>query len=155
MKGSASISGCGSYRYCLLREWDVARPAVLFIGLNPSTATGAIDDPTIRRCVRFAKDWGFGSLVMANLFAYRSADPAVLTSVRDPVGPKNDWWLSTLRGRAELVVAAWGGHGDLMSRNLAVMSAFPYLHCLGLTKGGHPRHPLYLPAHTEPIRFHA
>lgn len=155
MRGSASISECGSYRYCLRREWDTTLPAVLFVGLNPSTATATIDDPTIRRCVRFAKDWGFGSLVMANLFAYRATDPAVLCSVVDPIGPKNDWWLSFLRSRVELVIAAWGTNGGLLCRDAKVISKLPNLHCLGLTKSGHPRHPLYLPAATEPIRFHA
>src|SRR5580693_6443581 len=114
MDGAAIFSGCGRYRYTLNRIWDPTLRTVLFVGLNPSTATARIDDPTIRRCVRFARDWGFGSLAMANLFAYRSTCPSALPSVRDPIGPRNNWWLSFLRNRVDLVVAAWGVSGQLL-----------------------------------------
>jgi hypothetical protein len=125
----------------------------MFLGLNPSTATATTDDPTIRRCIGFARDWGFGSLVMANLFAYRSSDPVVLSRVSDPIGPRNNWWLSFHRNRVQRVIAAWGIHGALLSRDADVMESFPELHCLGVTKNGHPKHPLYLPANIEPKRF--
>jgi len=80
VKGSASISRDGRYRYALRRVWDPRNPSVLFIGLNPSTADHQQDDPTIRRCIRFARDWGFGELIAANLFAFRTKSPRLLRS---------------------------------------------------------------------------
>jgi hypothetical protein len=153
MDGAAIFSACGRYRYTLNRIWEPTRRTVLFVGLNPSTATAKIDDPTIRRCVRFARDWGFGSVVMANLFAYRSTCPSILPRVHDPVGPRNNWWLSFLRNRVDLVIAAWGVSGQLLARDRQVIEAFPSMHCLGLTKNGFPKHPLYLSATTEPQPF--
>lgn len=153
MRGSAVFSKCGRYRYALRRIWTVDLPAVMFIGLNPSTATAATDDPTLRRCIRFAQAWGFGSLVMTNLFAMRSTDPAALSRAVDPIGPRNNWWLAFHRGRADAVVAAWGAHGTLHSRGEEVIRRFRDLHCLGLTRNGQPRHPLYLPGDLELVRF--
>jgi hypothetical protein len=153
MVGSAEFSACRRYRYVLRRVWDNVRPAVLFIGLNPSTATATINDPTIRRCIRFAQDWGFGSLLMANLFAYRATEPGILREIDDPIGPRNNWWLSNLQRKAGLVVAAWGIHGTLLSREAEVLHKLTDVHCLGITKAGHPKHPLYLPASAKPRRF--
>jgi hypothetical protein len=153
MDGSAVFSECTRYRYVLRRAWDSARRSVLFVGLNPSTADARADDPTIRRCIRFARDWGYGSLVMANLFAYRATEPTVLPRVDDPIGPKNNWWLSILQRQVDLVVVAWGVHGTLQARDLEVLGKFPEVHCLGVTRAGHPKHPLYLPATTTPRPF--
>lgn len=125
----------------------------MFIGLNPSTATAAADDPTIRRCVGFAKAWGFGSLVMANLFALRSTDPAALSRAADPIGPRNNWWLAFERARVKSIIAAWGAQGTLHSRSDQVVSRFGEMYCLGLTRNGQPRHPLYLPGDAEMVRF--
>jgi hypothetical protein len=153
MHGSAVFSDCARYRYVLRRKWDAGRRSVLFVGLNPSTADATLNDPTIRRCIRFAQDWGYGSLVMANLFAYRVTEPSLLPRVDDPVGPLNNRWLAMLRKQADLVIAAWGVHGTLLARNDQVLAQLSEVHCLGLTKAGHPKHPLYLPATVTPRPF--
>jgi len=138
------LSDCARYRYALWRRW-VQGPAVLFIGLNPSTADALQDDPTIRRCIRFAKAWGYRALYMANLFAFRATDPRDMKAVVDPVGPDNDGWLWQLAYDADLVVAAWGAHGEHRDRAAAVARRLAKrLHCLGRTTAGHPRHPLYV-----------
>lgn len=110
---TAVFSPCRRYRYRLERELGAlasTRGAVAFVGLNPSTADETVDDPTIRRCMRFARDWGFRRLVMANAYAWRSTDPAGLWTALDPVGPDNDAHLEAIAGDVELVVVAWGKH---------------------------------------------
>jgi len=140
------------YRYTLGRLWRVDKPRCLFVMLNPSIGTASVDDPTIRRCVDFAQRWGCGSLEIGNLFAYRSTDPRELHKQADPVGPKNDEVLLGLQRRAKLVVAAWGLRGKLHHRDREVLYKIGDrgpIHCLGLTKGGQPVHPLYVPAETK------
>jgi hypothetical protein len=137
----------------LRRAWDRKLPTVLFVALNPSTADAISDDPTIRRCIGFARSWGFGKLVVANLFALRSTDPSVLVDADDPIGPKNDWWLRTLSKKAELTIAAWGIHGALHDRAAHVLPMLRSVHHLGRTRAGHPRHPLYLRGSCLPIRL--
>lgn len=144
----AVLSPCQRYRYQLTRTWDEKLPAVAFVGLNPSTADANIDDPTVRRCIGFARDWGFGALVLVNLFALRSTEPSKLYSACEPVGPENDRWLQLAGDNAETVVAAWGVHGELHGRCRAVQRLFANLKCLGKTRDGHPRHPLYLSKNT-------
>jgi hypothetical protein len=122
--------------------------------LNPSTATEHDDDPTIRRCIDFAKRWGYGGLEVGNLFALRSTDPAILRYFGDPIGPKNDEVLIGICHRAAFVVAAWGVHGKLRGRGgqvLRLLGNHKAIHSLGLTEEGQPRHPLYVPAVTEPV----
>jgi hypothetical protein len=121
--------------------------------LNPATADEINDDPTIRRCLGFARSWGFGALAVGNLFAFRTPSPALLRSAPEPIGEKNDEWLVRLRAESDLAVAAWGDHGRFLRRGAAVRAALPALHHLGLTKLGEPRHPLYLPARIEPVRW--
>lgn len=119
----------------------------MFIGLNPSTADETKDDPTIRRCIGFAKAWGYGALCMTNLFAWRDTYPAGMKLAADPIGEENDLWLQRVAMSAGIIIAAWGTHGNFKSRNEAVighLSGFAELHHLGLSKDGHPRHPLYL-----------
>lgn len=142
------ISRDGLYRYVLRRVWDEAKPTVLFIGLNPSTADHRVDDPTVRRCVQFARTWGFGQLAIANLFAYRTFSPNLLRQADDPVGARNDRWLRRLIGEAEEVIVAWGDRGIYLARDLAVLSMLVRPRCLGLSKLGRPRHPLYMPRTT-------
>ncbi len=161
----ATFSECGQYRYALWRVWDKEFPTVMFIGLNPSTADADDDDPTIRRCVRFAKRWGCGRLTMGNLFAFRATDPRELGYGRrgeglrlgDIVGPLNNGALRVMIGEALHIVAAWGTRGALRSRDREVRAFLPPGHTwtLGLTKGGHPKHPLYVPAVTprQPFPF--
>ena len=148
---SAVFSPCRTYRYLLWRWWEIPRGYVMFVGLNPSTADESIDDPTIRRCIGFAKAWGYGGLCMANLFAFRATQPAAMKAAHDPVGPDNDHALRESAERAGLLVAAWGVHGAHQDRAAAVMAMLPGIHCLRLTKDGHPGHPLYLPRGLKPV----
>lgn len=145
----AIFSDDRKYRYLLWRSWGNDRKAVAFIGLNPSTADESIDDPTIRRCLGFASSWGFNTLYMLNLFAYRSTDPSKLLKTRDPVGHDNDQWLFDIYRKCSLVVAAWGTKGNLFERDIEVLKSFGNLKCLGHTKYGYPRHPLYVKKDTE------
>ncbi|MGC1272634.1 MAG: DUF1643 domain-containing protein [Planctomycetaceae bacterium] len=154
MRRSARLSPCQTYRYTLSRTWSRSLPRILFIGLNPSTADDQRDDPTVRRCLGFAERWGFGSLTLVNLFAYRTTDPSALSDVDDPIGPDNDRWIAVEQVRADRIVAAWGNHGALFSRDAAVLAGLDDVHCLGVTKAGCPRHPLYLSAKTPLQRFH-
>jgi hypothetical protein len=140
----AEISACGAYRYALWRSWAADQPHVLFIGLNPSVADASVDDPTLRRCMRFARQWGYGGVIMANLFAFRATSPRVLPHVPDPIGPENDRWLEQLRNSVDVAVAAWGWMGSIHSRSARVESRLGELYCLGATKNGEPRHPLYV-----------
>lgn len=144
----ATFSACRRWRYRLWRRWEPG-PTVLFCGLNPSIASEEADDPTIRREIDFAKRWGFGALLKVNLFGIVSTDPMGLARVEDPIGPANDAHIADAVGRADLVVAAWGcGPGKLRSlveaRAERVRLLMPAARCLGLTKDGQPRHPLYL-----------
>jgi hypothetical protein len=152
--GSGQVEA-GVYRYLLWRAWAPGRRA-LFIMLNPSTATATEDDPTIRRCIGFARAWGFDGLEVANLFALRSTDPTALYAHADPVGPLNDTTIADAAKRAGRVVCAWGAHGKLMARGAAVLCALwdagivPMV--LGLTAGlAQPRHPLYMRKDVEPF----
>lgn len=144
----ARYSPCGRYRYLLSRCWDGSRPRLLFVMLNPSTATEAHNDPTVARCERRARAMGCGSVRVANLFAFRATDPGILRTVADPVGPGNDAALLDSAARADIVICAWGTGGVLHGRGAAVerllRGAGAALHHLGLTRDGHPRHPLYL-----------
>jgi hypothetical protein len=146
------LSQCGRYRFALWRRWG-AGTQVLFVMLNPSTADAQNDDPTIRRCVGFARAWGFGSLVVGNLFAFRPTSPAALQRAVDPVGPGNDEWLVRLNDESSLTVAAWGNHGRLLGRSAAVSRLLPDVRILGRTKAGEPRHPLYVQGNAEPIHW--
>jgi hypothetical protein len=119
--------------------------------LNPSTADESTDDPTLRRCVGFAKSWGFGALAVGNLFAYRSTTPRSLRFCADPVGSENDRWLIRLHDESSLTVAAWGNHGRLHGRTSAVRRLLPGLHILGLTRLGEARHPLYVRSRVRPM----
>ncbi|WP_142805393.1 DUF1643 domain-containing protein [Tepidiphilus sp. J10] len=148
MQTGAEFSPCKTYRYALWRRWSDA-PPVLFVMLNPSTANESQDDPTIRRCISFAKQWGHGGIIVGNLFAFRSPYPTDLQTATDPIGPENNHWLERLAKQSTAVVGAWGNHGTLMNRGQEVAALFPSMLCLGLTKLGQPRHPLYVPATTS------
>lgn len=149
----AEFSADRVYRYTLWRIWDASRAPIAFIGLNPSTADERRDDPTVRRCIGFAKLWGAGGLVMLNAFSVRSTDPRPLYTLAEPVGPDNDARLVFYAGVCSLVVAAWGVHGAIRDRGRQVAALVPHLQSLGVTKAGHPRHPLYLRATTLPRPF--
>lgn len=116
----------------------------MFVGLNPSTADENRDDPTVRRCIGFARRWGYHGLVLTNLFGYRSTDPHKLAKLADPIGAENDYWIAQGRQAVDLVVIAWGARGSLDNRDKVVLENLPEAYCLGLTLAGAPRHPLYL-----------
>lgn len=149
------LSPCRSYRYTLWREFGglVGDGYAMFIGLNPSTADEIEDDPTIRRCVAFAKSWGYGALCMTNLFAFRATEPSDMIAALDPIGPDNDMHLTAMAREASVVVAAWGTNGTHLRRDKAVRGLVANLHCLRKTQAGHPGHPLYLPGDLAPIPF--
>jgi hypothetical protein len=151
MKTSAILSACGTYRYELRRTWDASKPAVLFIGLNPSTADADHEDGTSRVCLNYAKRWRFGALLVGNLFALRSRFPRVLKDAQDPVGPENDAFLDRLKSEASLVVCAWGNAGDLFDRDKQVLAFLSKPHCLVKLKSGRPGHPLYKDASLRAI----
>ena len=143
MKKNAVISECDKYRYSLVREWDKSKGKVLFIMLNPSTADSNQDDPTIRRCVNYAKSWEkYGGIMVGNLFAFRSRNPKDLKSVRDPVGSNNLRFLKEMIVKSSLVVCAWGnGYGGPPQYLINMTND---LYFLSLNKDGSPSHPLML-----------
>jgi len=156
-RGVASVavySPCEAHRYSLTRTWAPDRPCLAFILLNPSTATEAADDPTISRCVRRARDGGFGSVRIVNLFALRATRPADLRAAADPVGPGTDAAIDEATRRAAMIVCGWGNHGALLGRGAEVAArlwrAGHRLHHLGLTRHGQPVHPLYRPLAEAP-----
>jgi hypothetical protein len=129
----------------------------MFIGLNPSTADETQDDPTIRRCIQFSKDWGFGALCMTNIFAVRATDPKDMKACPDPIGNDNDDYLTYLSGLAGVIIAAWGKDGKHLHRGVRVKmmlnNPVGCLMCLGLNSDGTPKHPLYLKKATAWMAF--
>lgn len=153
----AILSNDGVYRYNLIREWDSMDPVMLFVMLNPSTADAVDDDPTIRRCIGFAQRENCGMIEVVNLFAFRATDPKELKTADEPVGVDNDEIITMAAEEADVIVCAWGTNGVLNKRNEAVISLLqsvgkPVM-CLGKTKDGHPKHPLYLPANAGLIEL--
>jgi hypothetical protein len=144
---SCIFSPCRRYRYTLERIWSPG-DWVNFLMLNPSTADDKQNDPTVTRCINFAKRWGFGGLIVTNIFAFRATDPKRLYGLANPVGVDNDLHILGAADVCKFTVCAWGAHGTLLRRDEKVLellkSKRPY--CLGRTDKGHPRHPLYIPA---------
>lgn len=153
----AVLSTCGTYRYRLWRQWDRTKPLLGWVMLNPSTADAQTDDPTIRRCKGFAQDWGFGGIVVRNLFALRSTEPAALDIHPQPIGPGNDAELARCIEQP-VTVMAWGAFAPRKrARTVArllwdayAQNADGRLAVLGWTASHMPRHPLYMPAATQP-----
>ncbi|ARP92528.1 hypothetical protein CAL14_05375 [Bordetella genomosp. 9] len=154
---NAVISECGTYRYLLTRPApsgpQFAKPCygtALFVMLNPSTADATVDDPTIRRCKAFAYRWGCAGIAVVNLYALRSPSPADLWKHADPVGPDNDIWLRQVAREHETVVFAWGANAkpERVRQVYEIFKGGPLrqIRCLGVTKDGSPRHPLYVRA---------
>lgn len=154
----ATFSPCRDYRYALFRRWSELAEGVMWIMCNPSTADAFKLDPTVRRCARFAQSWNHASVLVVNIFGLRSTDPKALYLHSDPVGRDNDevigTWLDCWDGP---VVAAWGVHGAYRQRGEQVAELVrahgKRLHCLGVTKDGHPKHPLYVPGATALIEY--
>lgn len=153
----AKFDTSGRYRYALWRAWSANYPRIAFILLNPSTADEQRNDPTIRRCMGFARAWQFGSVEVVNLFAYRATDGRELLKVVDPVGEENNRFLMQAVERCSTVVVGWGSRGTLLGRDREVISLLAGrkdVYCLGTTKGGHPRHPLYVRGDTVLEHFY-
>jgi len=154
-KSTAEFSPCRAYRYTLTRRWAWGNPFIL-IGLNPSTADEVQDDPTIRRCINFAKREGYGALLMLNLFGFRATDPKDMKAQQDPIGPGNIPAIEKACRDAQVVVA-WGTHGCHMDHDRKLYECLVRVgadvKCLGTTKNGFPKHPLYLRSDTPLIAY--
>lgn len=155
----AFLSADGVYRYCLRRIWSEV-PWVVWLMLNPSTADALKDDATIRRCIGFARAWGFGGICVVNLYGFRTAYPTVLTDaarVMDVVGPETSRVYGEVLREDRLVIAAWGAAPWAQARGQQVMAAYPHVdfHCLRRTKSGAPEHPVRLPKDLRPQVYRA
>ncbi|NJL46565.1 MAG: DUF1643 domain-containing protein [Leptolyngbyaceae cyanobacterium SM2_5_2] len=144
----ALIDPSGNYRYSLERQWQAEAPRLTVLMLNPSRADERIDDPTIRRCMALAQGWGFGAIVVVNLFAYRTAHPKELQAVANPIGPDNDNVLVAAAAQADCLLLAWGNGGQLYQRDQAVLALLePYRArwcAIARNRTGQPCHPLYV-----------
>ena len=150
------LSSCKKHRLQLWREWDSNLPKVLFIMLNPSTADHEQDDPTLRRCIDFTKQWGYGGLYIGNLYSLRAADPMTLLKVSKFSHRGNYKHVSTMAQQCQLVVCAWGNYPIIKKLGIP-LNIFKQLnqklHCIALSKTGTPKHPLYLKKSLTPIPF--
>ncbi len=156
-QSTAVYSDCEQYRYMLTRTWDPAGDKALFIMLNPSTATEVQNDPTVERCERRARTLGFGAFRVTNIFAWRDTDPKKMRAATDPIGPENDAAIAESCHWADRIIAAWGTHGEHLKRGAVVEhllrdTGLPVFH-LGLSKAGHPKHPLYIAYAQQPERW--
>lgn len=155
----AEFSPCRRWRYLLWRCWDESKPVANFLMLNPSTADEFKLDPSCTRARNYAERWGYGALIVTNIFGWRSTDPSALKAVKDPVGRGNDAAIVQAAKEAKLVVCAWGEHGAHMERGPEVLAMLAKqrakLHSLRLNASGHPAHPLYLPSSLMPTEFGA
>jgi len=150
----AKFSACRRWRTLLWRRWDASKPIANFLMLNPSTADERILDPTCARARDYARRWGYGALLVTNVFAWRATDPGELRAAADPVGAGNDAAILRAASKAQLVVCAWGNHGRHLGRSVTVLcllrGAGVALHILRLNANGEPSHPLYLPGRLRP-----
>ncbi|MDD7970066.1 DUF1643 domain-containing protein [Roseinatronobacter alkalisoli] len=153
----AVYSPCEAFRYLLTREWDASAGRALFVMLNPSTATEVQNDPTVERCERRARALGFGAFRVCNIFAFRATDPRVMRAAPDPTGPLNDAAIAQSALWADQIICAWGTHGAHVNRGAQVEALLRDtgrdLWHLGLSKAGHPKHPLYIGYNVQPTRW--
>lgn len=152
---TAVYSPCEAYRYLLTRVWNPDGEKALFVMLNPSTATEVQNDPTVERCERRARALGFGAFRVTNIFAFRATDPRVMRAMADPIGPGNDAAIAdSAQGWADRIICAWGTHGAHLGRGAQVERLLRAtgrpLYTLGLSQGGHPKHPLYIGYDRQP-----
>jgi hypothetical protein len=150
----AAFSDCRNYRYALWRIWDVTKPKVMFIGLNPSTANETTDDATIRRVKTIAKNLGYGGIYMMNCFAYISTDPKLLKT--NPMSKEwNDNMLTVTASKCADVIFAWGNFDIVKTtgRDVELIEMFPNAKALQINKNGSPKHPLYVPGNITPVKF--
>ncbi|WP_341368042.1 DUF1643 domain-containing protein [Yoonia sp. BS5-3] len=152
---TAIYSDCERYRYALSRSWDQTGKRLLYVMLNPSKATEVQNDPTVERCERRARALGFGAMQVTNIFAWRETDPHKMRKAKDPIGPDNDRVLQEGALWADVIIAAWGTHGAHLGRGpmteQVLRETGKTLHCLGLSKHGHPKHPLYISYTQQPV----
>lgn len=153
-QSTAIYSDCEKYRYALTRVWEPEGRKVFFVMLNPSTATEVQNDPTVERCERRARTLGFGAFRVANIFAWRDTDPRKMRAAKDPIGPENDATIAQGCDWADQIICAWGTHGEHRNRGPQVETLMratnlPLYH-LGLSKAGHPKHPLYIAYVVQP-----
>lgn len=167
MKKSAIISDCGKYRYTLSRIWDDSKKKVMFIMLNPSIADAEKDDATIRRCIGFAKFWGYGGIEVCNLIPYRSTNPKELLEAENPLGnqSENFKYLSELSKECEKIIFAWGNRNIVKHffknspfdvpniDDSELLNFFEKIHYIELSKDGIPKHPLYLKSTLTPVKL--
>ena len=148
----ALFSPCRRWRYLLWRQWDAAKPVANFLMLNPSTADEFKLDPSCTRARRYAEAWGYGGLIVTNVFGFRSTDPGKLRTTPDPVGPGNDAAIVRAAKEAEIVVCAWGNHGAFLERSARIKALLrkSRLHALRVNANGEPAPPLYLPGTLRP-----
>ena len=149
----ADFSKCRKYRYTLWRFWDRSLPKVMFLGLNPSTADEIKNDPTVTRCINYAKLWGFGGMYMMNIFAFRTTYPVELKKANDPIGKNNNSWIMKISKDVDKCIGAWGNDGNFMSRHETICKIIPELYCLKINQSGQPSHPLYLKSDITPFLF--
>ena len=149
-KSGAVFSDCRKYRYALWRIWDGNKSLAMIIGLNPSTADETLNDPTITRCINFARSWEYGGVLVANLFGFRATSPNELRAYHEPVGKENDLWIHKIAKEAVIKVAAWGNYGKFLNRSEKILASLDQLHCIQMNKSGEPAHPLYLKAELKP-----
>lgn len=152
---TAIYSDCERYRYALTRTWDAQGKRVLFVMLNPSKATEVQNDPTVERCERRARALGFGAFQVTNIFAWRDTDPFQMRKAAEPVGPENDKVIRDGAAWADQIIAAWGTHGAHLGRGpqteVLLRQTGKPLYSLGLSKHGHPKHPLYISYAQKPV----
>lgn len=153
MKTDAVLSEDRKYRYLLSRIWDESKSMVTIIGLNPSTADETVDDPTIIRCIDFAKNWGYGGVYMLNLFAFRATLPKDMFSAENPIGDENDIFIEKYSKLSDKVICAWGNDGKYKNRSQEVLSKIENKYYLKLNQTNEPAHPLYLRKDLIPIKF--
>jgi hypothetical protein len=153
IKTDAILSADRKYRYVLSRIWDESKPTVMIIGLNPSTADEEKNDPTIIRCINFAKNWGYGGVYMLNLFGFRATQPKNMFNAENPIGDENDKYIVKYSKICDKVICAWGNDGSYKNRNKEVLYKIENSYYLKLNKTGEPAHPLYLKDDLTPIKF--
>lgn len=150
----ARFSACRRWRTLLWRCWDAGKPVANFVMLNPSTADESVLDPTCARARDYGERWGYGALLVTNVFAWRATDPVRMRAAADPVGRGNDAAILRAARSAQLVVCAWGNHGSHLDRSTWVKARLQRagiaLHVLRLNANGEPAHPLYLPSSLWP-----
>lgn len=152
-ESKASFSEDRTYRFILYRRWAELGQEILFICLNPSTADEIHNDPTVSRCVNFARDWGYRAVWVGNLFALRATEPNELYTAYEPVGMANNLALRQMAKRCSKVVYAWGNHGRYQDRGRRVAQMIGPRWCFGVNKTGEPKHPLYLSRNAQLIRY--